>query len=300
VVAELAELGCGEVVLIGGEAYLRNDFILIIRAIREAGMSCTMTTGGLNLERGAGRGDDRGRGLGVTVSIDGLEATHDAIRGVPGSWGSAFAALRRVRAGRQDRLQHADQPAHPRRAAAAARAHRRRGHPFVAAADHRPARQRRRPPRAHPPAVHDFLELFAELEPVIDRCEALGVRLWPANNLGYFGPLERRLRKALRTHWRGCSAGVTTLGLDSDGGVKNCPSLGGPPQRRRQLARAQPARGLGGELPARVHPQAAPSTTCGATVASATTPTTCMAGCTAPASRCSGARATTRFATTAR
>jgi MoaA/NifB/PqqE/SkfB family radical SAM enzyme len=46
---ELAELGCGEVVLIGGEAYLRNDFILIIRAIREAGMSCTMTTGGLNL-----------------------------------------------------------------------------------------------------------------------------------------------------------------------------------------------------------------------------------------------------------
>ncbi|HEY0133204.1 MAG TPA: radical SAM protein, partial [Nannocystis sp.] len=49
VVQELRELGCGEVVLIGGEAYLRNDFILIIRAIREAGMSCTMTTGAYNL-----------------------------------------------------------------------------------------------------------------------------------------------------------------------------------------------------------------------------------------------------------
>src|SRR5262249_47925629 len=49
VVRELKELGCGEVVLIGGEAYLRNDFILIIRAIRDAGMACTMTTGGLNL-----------------------------------------------------------------------------------------------------------------------------------------------------------------------------------------------------------------------------------------------------------
>ena len=49
VVRDLKALGAGEVVLIGGEAYLRNDFILIIRAIREAGMSCTMTTGGYNL-----------------------------------------------------------------------------------------------------------------------------------------------------------------------------------------------------------------------------------------------------------
>jgi MoaA/NifB/PqqE/SkfB family radical SAM enzyme len=53
--SELKELGCGEVVLIGGEAYLRNDFILIIRAIREAGMSCTMTTGGSTSARSASR-----------------------------------------------------------------------------------------------------------------------------------------------------------------------------------------------------------------------------------------------------
>ena len=38
-VDDLAEIGVGEVVLIGGEAYLRNDFILIIRRIRERGMS---------------------------------------------------------------------------------------------------------------------------------------------------------------------------------------------------------------------------------------------------------------------
>ena len=48
-VDELHELGAGEVVLIGGEAYLRNDFILIARAIRARGMRCTMTTGALNL-----------------------------------------------------------------------------------------------------------------------------------------------------------------------------------------------------------------------------------------------------------
>jgi radical SAM protein with 4Fe4S-binding SPASM domain len=164
----------------------------------------------------------------VTVSIDGLAATHDAIRGVPGSWDSAFAALRRVRAAggkiacntqinRRTRSELlplleliAAEGIHSWQLQITV--------PHGNAADH--------PELILQP--YDFLELFAELEPVIDRCEALGVRLWPANNLGYFGPLERRLRKALRSHWRGCSAGVTTLGLDSDGGVKNCPSLGGP------------------------------------------------------------------------
>src|SRR5687768_1153353 len=48
-VDEMAEAGVGEVVLIGGEAYLRNDFILVIRRIRERGMTATMTTGGYNI-----------------------------------------------------------------------------------------------------------------------------------------------------------------------------------------------------------------------------------------------------------
>ena len=39
-VDELAELGVGEVALIGGEAYLRDDFLLVVRAIREHGMTC--------------------------------------------------------------------------------------------------------------------------------------------------------------------------------------------------------------------------------------------------------------------
>ena len=37
-VGQMAELGVSEVTLIGGEAYLRDDWLEIIRAIREAGM----------------------------------------------------------------------------------------------------------------------------------------------------------------------------------------------------------------------------------------------------------------------
>ncbi|MCY1062598.1 radical SAM protein [Nannocystis sp. SCPEA4] len=227
VVRELKELGCGEVVLIGGEAYLRNDFILIIRAIREAGMACTMTTGGLNLnEERAAAMIEAGIGS-VTFSVDGLQATHDRLRGVPGSWERAFAAMRRIRdAGgriasntqinaltRTELLPLfellADEGIHSWQLQITV--------PHGNAADH--------PEILLQP--HMFLDIFKTLEQVLDRCEARGVRLWPGNNLGYFGPLERRMRNSQRKHWRGCTAGVSVMGIESDGSIKNCPSLGG-------------------------------------------------------------------------
>jgi MoaA/NifB/PqqE/SkfB family radical SAM enzyme len=45
-VAQLAELGVREVTLIGGEAYLRGDWLEIIQAIRKHKMECTLVTGG--------------------------------------------------------------------------------------------------------------------------------------------------------------------------------------------------------------------------------------------------------------
>ena len=48
-VRQLARMGTREVTLIGGEAYLRRDWLQIIREIRDQGMDCTMQSGGLNL-----------------------------------------------------------------------------------------------------------------------------------------------------------------------------------------------------------------------------------------------------------
>jgi radical SAM protein with 4Fe4S-binding SPASM domain len=54
-----------------------------------------------------------------------------------------------------------------------------------------------------------------------------GVRLFPGNNIGYFGPYEEILRYGgdLGAHWNGCSAGKWTLGIEADGKIKGCPSL---------------------------------------------------------------------------
>ena len=44
-VRQMADLGVKEVTLIGGEAYLRDDWIEIARAVVQSGMTCTVTTG---------------------------------------------------------------------------------------------------------------------------------------------------------------------------------------------------------------------------------------------------------------
>src|SRR5262249_7611887 len=86
------------VTLIGGEAYLRADWLTIVRAIRSARMSCTLTTGGYGISAAAAR-DMHDAGLQqVSVSVDGCESTHDLLRGKPGSWRACFQTLRHLRA----------------------------------------------------------------------------------------------------------------------------------------------------------------------------------------------------------
>src|SRR4030095_5339560 len=91
-------LGTREVTLIGGEAYLRPDWIDIIRAVHEHGMYCAIQTGARNLTdtRLAAAVEAGLQGLGV--SIDGLPELHDRIRGVTGSYDQAIDALRRAKA----------------------------------------------------------------------------------------------------------------------------------------------------------------------------------------------------------
>ncbi len=81
-VAQLYEVGIREVTLIGGEAYLRSDWLTVVEAIHcKAGMACTLTTGGYGISKSAARAM-RDAGLQqVSVSIDGCRETHDLLRG---------------------------------------------------------------------------------------------------------------------------------------------------------------------------------------------------------------------------
>jgi radical SAM protein with 4Fe4S-binding SPASM domain len=227
VVDQLAAMGTHEVTLIGGEAYLRDDWDVIARAIVDAGMRCSMTTGGRGLtpERAA-----RARAAGIStisVSIDGLQAAHDAQRGA-GSFESGMRAMENAAAAgvqlcantQVNRLTVPDLEALL--------------DAWIARGVHGWQVQLTVPMGRAAERAGWLLQPY-ELPGVYDRLAALaergarhGVQIWPANNIGYFGPYEALLRgRGVREDrvWGGCVAGKHALGLESDGTVKGCPSL---------------------------------------------------------------------------
>src|SRR5438128_1145329 len=49
-IGQMAELGVRETTLIGGEAYLREDWVELVRELKRVGISPTMTTGGRGID----------------------------------------------------------------------------------------------------------------------------------------------------------------------------------------------------------------------------------------------------------
>ncbi len=226
VVRQMHELGVLEVTLIGGEAYLRDDWATIARAITDRGMRCTMTTGGRGLDAARVAQAVAAGMSAVSVSVDGLAETHDRLRGVEGSHRAALAAMGRLRAAglgpfantQVNRLNMAELPELLT---------------LLIAQGVRNWQMMLTVPMgraADEPEVllqpYDLLALFPMLAELKARGARAGLTLQPGNNLGYFGPHEATLRSHQRVkHSSGCGAGRGTLGLEADGTVKGCPSL---------------------------------------------------------------------------
>ena len=226
-VRQMQDAGVTEVTLIGGEAFLRADWLVIVKAIREAGLSCTLTTGGYGISAAA---SDAMREAGiqqVSVSIDGTRETHDWLRGKVGSWKACFATLQHLRrAGipiccntQINRLSAPELPLiYADIVAAGCRAWQlAMTVPMGRAAD--------RPEILLQPS--ELLDVFPLLNELAGWAERDGLLFFPGNNIGYYGPYERRLRgmQGAGAIWEGCQAGMNTLGIEANGDIKGCPSL---------------------------------------------------------------------------
>jgi MoaA/NifB/PqqE/SkfB family radical SAM enzyme len=95
---QVADLGAPEVTLIGGEAYLRDDWLDLVRLLVGRGIEVTMTTGGRGFTLERARAAKEAGLVGIGVSIDGDEVVHDRLRGVTGSYASALEAVANARA----------------------------------------------------------------------------------------------------------------------------------------------------------------------------------------------------------
>ncbi len=228
VVSQLAALRAQEVVLIGGEAYLYDGFLDVIRALRDAGIRPTMTTGGRGISAELARAMKEAGLHSVSVSVDGTELEHNRIRKAPGSFESALAALTHLRAAgltvaANTNVNRVNAPVLEDLYEVLKDKGIRAWQvqitvPLGRAAD--------RPQMLLQP--YDLLDVVPRIAKLKERAFADGVRLMPGNNLGYFGPEEALLRSPKRgggDHWQGCQAGKRVLGIESNGAVKGCPSL---------------------------------------------------------------------------
>jgi radical SAM protein with 4Fe4S-binding SPASM domain len=226
-VSQLADARIREITLIGGEAYLRSDWLTIVEAIRDAGMSCTLTTGGYGISAAAAQAMRRAGLNQVSVSIDGTRQTHDLLRGKPGSWDACFRTLGHLKAAKipitcNTQINRLSAPELPLIYADILEAGCRAWQlaltvPMGRAAD--------RPELLLQPP--ELLDLFPLLNQLAEWARRDGLLLYPGNNIGYYGPYERRLRsnQGHNAIWEGCQAGINTIGIEADGAIKGCPSL---------------------------------------------------------------------------
>lgn len=228
IVDQLAAMGTREVVLIGGEAYLHDGFLDITRALHNAGIRASMTTGGRGIDAELAKAMKSAGMHTVSVSVDGLEKSHDLIRRAKSSFQSATRALEHLRAAgihiaantHINRVNRDDLEAlYDHLKTLGIRAWQVQiTAPLGRAAD--------RPAMLLQP--YDLLDVMPRIAEIKKRAHRDRITVLPGNNLGYFGPEEallRSLKEGGRDHFVGCQAGQRVLGIESDGAVKGCPSL---------------------------------------------------------------------------
>lgn len=225
IIDQLQQLGTREITIIGGEAFLRKDWLQIISRITEAGIECSMQTGAYNLnEKRIIQAKEAGiRNIGV--SIDGLPETHNAIRGRKDSYQHAMVAL--------ELLKHHEIVSSVNTVITKTNQHQLqellddfilRGiknwqiQLVVAMGNAVDNEELILQP-------FELIELYDNLIEVYQRALKNNILVQAGNNIGYYGPYEHIWRQGIEGHWTGCAAGHTSIGIEADGTIKGCPSL---------------------------------------------------------------------------
>ncbi|MCA9508748.1 MAG: radical SAM protein [Myxococcales bacterium] len=228
IVQQLSEQGTREVVLIGGEAYLHQDFLSIVQALVDSGINVGMTSGGKGIDEDCAM-SMKNAGLSfVSISIDGLKKTHDTIRANKGSFDSALQALKHLKENNirisvntninRINMIELEEMYELFFALKISSWQVQITAPLGRAAD--------RPHMLLQP--YDLLNIVPRIAKMKERAFKDGFLIMPGNNLGYFGPEEsllRSMRPEDSDHWLSCQAGKFIMGIESDGGLKGCPSL---------------------------------------------------------------------------
>ncbi|MBN2804384.1 MAG: radical SAM protein, partial [Deltaproteobacteria bacterium] len=221
---DLKSLGMEWISIAGGEPMTRDDWPQIIEAARDAGIKSGMITNATLLDLKAAK-LAKEKGLsGIGLSLDGGDgATHDFIRGRVGhfkqlmdamdvcnSIGLPFAVLTTLNTLNKDQLVLI--------------------HDII---EKKGAYSWQLQIGTDMGNLLENKELQLSPEHLIDIEATIGkliklhrVKIHPSDSIGYFGSNEKVLRRYTnKSHWKGCGAGKSVIGIESNGNIKGCLSI---------------------------------------------------------------------------
>lgn len=209
-----------EVDFTGGEPLLRSDWPLLAHRLRELDIWTQVVTNGLLLgpEVVARMKDEDIKAVGV--SLDGLEATHDRIRGLQGLFRRVLAGVERVQAAgihvcvitAANTLNVGDLPELLALLQSVGVNHWQIQPLFPT------GRASGDDELVLTPEV--YLQLGAFVQRALPAAQRAGFTIELADSYGYCGACDLRA-----SPWRGCVAGIVACGITSDGKVKGCLSM---------------------------------------------------------------------------
>lgn len=217
---QLISLPVRRVVLLGGEVFLKPGWERVARHLLEADVDLSIITNGWLVDEGLA---DHIREVGVpyvAVSIDGMRTAHDGNR-FRGSFDRAIRALELLH-GRGlytaviTTVNHQSAPTLRELHASIHRAGADAWQIQACSPIGNGAYARQLVPTA------DDLRMVVALAAELQSDE---MPIFVADNIGYFTPEEGSIRGGLGMCFGGCSAGLSTAGIDSEGNVRGCESL---------------------------------------------------------------------------
>lgn len=219
VVHQLSELGCRRVSLIGGEVFMRKDWKTIVKELTAYGIRTAVITNGFLFNDNVLEDIKDANVESVAVSLDSVESVHDKYR-QGGSYERAMQAIDKLSdAGitvtvistlNSESVGHlkvfyeilCTKPI----AAWQLQACSPMGNAAKSGIDYR----------------FDFKEVISFVKENMDEAPfCMGI----ADNIGYYTEGEGTLRGNSDSFFKGCKAGLSSIGIDSVGNVRGCESM---------------------------------------------------------------------------
>ncbi|MFX0212425.1 MAG: radical SAM protein [Candidatus Hodarchaeota archaeon] len=214
---DLAILKCNEIALMGGEPFLRKDWVEISQCIKDLGIKLSFVSNGLLIEQVLPELANLNPQV-VGISIDGMEQAHDMIRGKKGAFRKSISAINLLRKHKiqvtvittVSKLNFKDLP--------------RLKELFLKKGINwqlQVAMPFGNFTKENMLSLEDYYSVGMFIAAIRATNPFFHLPVVGAHCFGYYSKILPCNKK-----WNGCTAGIHTIGITSDGGIVGCLSMG--------------------------------------------------------------------------